>query len=62
MHHTESSEATDSRQFASLFHCPNCEKPRVMSIKSIHHTLFRGEDLIVYKCPACGTEKTQTMK
>ncbi len=62
MHHPESSEATAKRQFVSLFHCPNCEKPRVMSIKTIHHALFRKENFIVYQCSACGTEKIETMK
>lgn len=62
MHHPQSSEATNSRQFVSLFHCPNCEKPRVMSIKTIRHAVFRGKALIVYKCSTCGTEKTETMK
>lgn len=63
MHHDLSpSRATDCSRFASLFHCPKCKKPRIMSIKAIRRAVFRGEDLITYECIACGTEKTEILK
>ncbi|MBB5052444.1 putative RNA-binding Zn-ribbon protein involved in translation (DUF1610 family) [Afipia massiliensis] len=54
--------STDDYCIASLFLCPNCEKPTAMSIKSIRPAVFRGHDVIVYKCSSCGTEKAELLK
>jgi len=55
-------DSTNDYCIASLFLCPNCEKPTAMTIKSIRRTAFRGHDMIVYKCSSCGTEKAELLK
>jgi hypothetical protein len=32
-----------------------------MNIKAIRRAVFRGQDMIVYQCSRCGTEKTEIM-
>ncbi|WP_425992595.1 hypothetical protein [Afipia sp. DC4300-2b1] len=61
MHHPQPSEPAHDRHCAFLFQCPNCKKPHLMNIKTIRPAMFRGDDLIVYQCSNCGTEKTVIM-
>lgn len=54
--------SADDYCIASLFLCPDCEKPTAMNIKSIRRAVFQGHDMIVYECSSCGIEKAELLK
>jgi uncharacterized Zn finger protein len=48
------SKLTDRAQSLWLQYCPNCDPPRVMTIKTIRPAMRRGHDTIIYECQKCG--------
>jgi hypothetical protein len=47
--------------FAIVRSCSNCDTPKVMSLDSIRPAMFRGKDILTYKCRKCGFLTTDTM-
>jgi predicted RNA-binding Zn-ribbon protein involved in translation (DUF1610 family) len=56
------SDAPQTPGSAFIHFCPNCETSRIMALDSIRPAIFRGNDVITYKCRTCGTEMTEIMK
>jgi predicted RNA-binding Zn-ribbon protein involved in translation (DUF1610 family) len=56
------SKLTDRAQSVWLQYCPNCDPPRVMTIKAIRPAMCRGHDTIIYECQKCGYENIYKMK
>jgi predicted RNA-binding Zn-ribbon protein involved in translation (DUF1610 family) len=62
MHKVAASKLADRAQSVWLQYCPNCDPPRVMTIKTIRPAMCRGYDTIIYECEKCGYETIYKMQ
>jgi Zn ribbon nucleic-acid-binding protein len=62
MHQVPASTLMDRAQSLWLQYCPNCDPPRVMTIKTIQPAMWRGYDMVIYECQKCGYEKIYKME
>src|SRR5271166_6009995 len=61
-HKTPAPNQADRVQSLRLQYCPNCDPPRVMTMKSIRPAMWSGHDQITFQCRKCRYEEVYTMK